>query len=192
MTMLDEQTGTIALDAQARARALDPQRSFIVQAPAGSGKTELLTQRYLRLLATVEHPEQVLAITFTRKAAAEMRARIVKAIESAASDAIPLASHQRQTWTLARAVRALDQSRGWNLTQHPARLRIQTIDALTGLLARRLPILSGIGAAFELVDDARFLYEEAASDCWSTWVRAASSRAISKRSSCILGLGSIS
>ena len=150
-----------SVDAQARSRALDAERSFIVQAPAGSGKTELLTQRYLRLLTTVDHPEQVLAITFTRKAAAEMRARILKALDSAASDAIPILPHARLTWTLARAVRAPDIARGWNLTQHPARLRIQTIDALTGLLARRLPILSGIGASFEPLDDARPLYETA-------------------------------
>src|SRR6187431_2116781 len=99
-------------DAAARKRALDPTRSFIVQAPAGSGKTELLTQRYLRLLATVEHPEQILAITFTRKAAAEMRNRILVAIE-AAGDAAPDSAHKLTTWELARAVRVADVQRDW-------------------------------------------------------------------------------
>lgn len=148
-------------DAGARERALDPKTSFIVQAPAGSGKTELLTQRYLRLLATVEQPEQILAITFTRKAAAEMRARIVKALESAARTPEPERAHARTTWQLARAVRAVDEERGWQLAEYPARLRIQTIDALTGTLARRLPLLSGTGAALEPLEDARPLYVEA-------------------------------
>src|SRR5688500_5899335 len=69
-------------DQSARTAALDPRRSFIVQAPAGSGKTELLVRRYIELLKTVEKPEEIVAITFTIKAAAEMRQRVLKGISS--------------------------------------------------------------------------------------------------------------
>ena len=160
MSDLSSPPESLEADRSARQQALDPETSFIVQAPAGSGKTELLTQRYLRLLATVDHPEQVLAITFTRKAAAEMRNRILLALESARQPA-PQSAHKRQTWELASAVQRRDAHHDWQLLQHPARLRIQTIDALNSMLARRLPVLSGTGAALEPSSDPGPLYEAA-------------------------------
>src|SRR4051812_26863538 len=71
-------------DADARAAAVDTGRSFLLQAPAGSGKTTVLTCRLLALLATVEEPEEILAITFTRKSAAEMRGRVLAALQAGA------------------------------------------------------------------------------------------------------------
>lgn len=150
----------IVIDSDARSEALDPTRSFIVQAPAGSGKTELLTQRYLRLLATVRAPEQIVAITFTRKAAAEMRDRILEALAMASGPA-PTSAHKRTTWELATAVRAADERFDWKLAQQPARLRIQTIDAFSATLARRLPVLAGTGSAVEPTNDPDVLYEAA-------------------------------
>ena len=126
-------------DQEARAQALDLQRSFIVRAPAGSGKTELLTQRYLALLARVAWPEEVIAITFTRKAAAEMRSRVLRALASARAGTAGASELDRTTIELARAVLAADAAREWGLADNPARLRVQTIDALCGWIARQMP-----------------------------------------------------
>ncbi len=150
-----------AADERARERALEVTSSFIVQAPAGAGKTELLTRRYLALLATVAEPESILAITFTRKAAAEMRERIVGALRAAVRPDPDRPVHER-TLELARAALAADERHGWNLLVQPGRLRIQTIDALNLGLARRLPVLSGLGASLGIEEDARDLYREAA------------------------------
>ena len=150
-------------DAVEREAALDPARSCIMQAPAGSGKTGLLIQRFLRLLAGVERPEEILAITFTRKAAAEMRRRVLEALAAESEGAPPPAEpNARLTRSLAAGALARDRSRGWRLLDDPARLRIQTIDSLCASLARQMPVLSGLGAVPAVVEDARELYREAA------------------------------
>ena len=83
-------------DQAIRLRVLDPGQSFIVQAPAGSGKTEVLTQRFLRLLAAADKPERILAITFTRKATQEMRTRITNRLAQARSGVRPDAEHDQR------------------------------------------------------------------------------------------------
>ena len=150
------------VDRPHRLAALDPTTSFIVQAPAGSGKTELLIQRYLTLLATVPFPESIVAVTFTRKAAGEMRQRVVDALRKAAQDSSPKRDHERQTWELSRRVLARDHELEWRLIAHPSRLRIQTIDSLCGMLVGQMPWLSRMGAGAKPEEKAEYLYREAA------------------------------
>jgi len=153
---------TDIVDAAQRARALDYRTSFAVTAPAGSGKTELLIQRCLTLLARVEKPEEILAITFTRKAANEMRSRILAALVDGQSDEPPTEAHKLNTWTLARAVLSQDQQFDWQLLDNPNRLRIQTIDSFCMHLVQRMPLLSRLGAEARVSDDSQAQYQQAA------------------------------
>ncbi len=148
-------------DAAARAAALDIDRQILLQAPAGSGKTTVLAQRFLAALAASEEPEEVLAVTFTRKAAAEMRERVVLALE----DALPSTRADRADWSpLRAAVLAQAAARGWSLGELPQRLRIQTIDSLCAEIARTMPLLGRMQTSLAVVDDATPLYREAARD----------------------------
>lgn len=153
-------------DYEARRRALDVRLSAIVEAPAGSGKTGLLLQRYLKLLALggVSQPEEVLAITFTRKATAELRERVLEQLQAAA-EGHPLppeaSSFARETRSLAEATLEMDSRLGWRLLDQPQRLRIRTIDALCAEIARTLPLLSGSGTN-QPVESAESLHREAA------------------------------
>ncbi len=141
-----------------RRRAVDISQSFIVQAPAGSGKTELLVQRMLALLAAVNTPEEILAITFTRKAAGEMKHRLIEALERAENDQPPQEDHARETWNRARRVLETDRRKGWHLTQNPSRLQLMTIDSLCALLTRRMPWLSGFGEQPGVAEQPEDLY----------------------------------
>jgi ATP-dependent helicase/nuclease subunit A len=154
-------------DQLARARALDPTISFAVSAPAGSGKTSLLTQRLLTLLTTCENPEEVLAITFTRKAAGEMQDRVLQALWNTKNNLAfkesnaPTNHHELLTWKLANAVLEHDKTHGWNLLECPQRLRIQTIDSLCSSIARQLPIASGFGGQPNPTNDSSAAYRQA-------------------------------
>ncbi len=148
-------------DAAERRRALDVGGSFIVQAPAGSGKTELLVRRFLALLAGASRPESVVAITFTRKAAGEMRARILTALGDSAAAPRPAEPFEAERYDLARAVIDRSEKEGWGLLDNPTRLRIFTIDGLCARLAASMPLLSRFGAVPAAGEDAERLYREA-------------------------------
>ncbi len=151
-------------DGEARERALDVRQSWIVEAPAGSGKTGLLIQRYLKLLGdeSVAEPEQVLAITFTKKATGEIRDRVVAQLESALRNDAVKSEFEQETRALAEAVLRRDRMLGWGLLENPRRLKVQTIDAVCAEIARTLPVLSGGGGGQRPVEDATPLYREAA------------------------------
>jgi ATP-dependent helicase/nuclease subunit A len=151
----------LAVDASARERAITADGSVLVQAPAGSGKTTLLAQRYLRLLASVDSPERILALTFTRRAAQEMRHRVLGALEAARLAECPQGMN-RLTWSLAAAAKRRMDSLNCDLQSQPSRLRIETIDAFNSWLANQLPIAAGAGAGLRVQTDARPSYQEAA------------------------------
>ena len=143
MNSIDRQS---PIDQSARKKAVDPTRSCIVQAPAGSGKTTLLVQRYLNLLEKVNRPEEILAITFTRKAATEMKQRILNALDA--------------DNPLAQRIRQRDADAGWGLRLNPNRLKVQTIDSFAMELATRIPKQTSV-AGLDLVESADHLYQQA-------------------------------
>ncbi|HTV52945.1 MAG TPA: UvrD-helicase domain-containing protein [Steroidobacteraceae bacterium] len=143
-------------DEAVRLRALDPRLSIVLQAPAGSGKTTVLTQRFLRLLCQVQQPEQILAITFTRKAAAEMRERIVRALRAEQAHRMP----PGDDW--GASARERSRALGWELESNPGRLRIQTIDSLNRVLASQLPLSARAAGDLAVLEQPLELYRSAA------------------------------
>lgn len=160
-------------DQAAREAALNIKQSFIVQAPAGSGKTELLTQRILKLLAHAEEPEEILAITFTRKAASEMRTRILKSLNYARllqekythTDLLDFLEnsepHEKTSIELSLAALDQDKKLSWNLIDNPNRLQLKTIDSFCSSIVFQLPILAELGGQTNVSENADMLYRHA-------------------------------
>jgi ATP-dependent helicase/nuclease subunit A len=152
-------------DSEQRQQATDPKQSFIVQAPAGSGKTEILTQRYLRLLNTVNAPEEIVALTFTRKAANEMRERILRTMQQVANGAQAKSAHQETTYAYAKAALIQNERLDWNLLQQPSRLRVITIDSLCQSLAQAIPLQDKQVHYAQISDKPKAYYLDAAQNC---------------------------
>lgn len=146
-------------DGELRTQALNPNESFLVQAPAGSGKTELLSQRYLSLLAHVDQPEEIIALSFTKKSAAEMKHRIQQALIDA-NDNRPIKLPHLQV-TRELALKALEHGREWGLIANTQRMQITTLDSLSHRICRSIPILSHAGGSCHINDSAQQLYQQA-------------------------------
>ena len=133
-------------DAAARAFATDPTQNVVLEASAGTGKTFVLVTRYLNLLRADVDPSNVLAITFTRQAAAEMRERIIHQLRTEASQS-PTA---RTRWSALR--------------DRIGEIAISTVDAFCLSLLREFPLEADLDPGFEMADDTEVprLIEEAA------------------------------
>jgi ATP-dependent helicase/nuclease subunit A len=158
----------LPLDQSARDRALSPRGSFHLEAPAGSGKTSVLLARFLTLLANVTAPEELLALTFTRKAAGELRTRVMELLWATPVGAVlepPCQPWEQRLHDLAQRVLAHFGRQAGNLQEllTAERLPVMTFHSLCAQLLRLAPQEAGIPLDFRLLeeDESRRLQEEA-------------------------------
>jgi ATP-dependent helicase/nuclease subunit A len=123
------------VDAEARAFAVDPRNNVVLEASAGTGKTSVLVARYINLLKAGVEPANILAITFTRKAAAEMRERIVGELRDAAGRS------------------QFDRARWLELRDRLGEIAISTIDAFCLSLLREFPLEADLDPGFDMADE---------------------------------------
>jgi ATP-dependent helicase/nuclease subunit A len=122
-------------DGAARTAAVDPGRNVVLEASAGTGKTRVLVDRYLNLLRAGVEPVNILAMTFTRKAASEMRQRILRELRDGAA-------------------RSPDEAARWRgLRDRLNEIAVSTIDAFCLSLLREFPLEADLSPGFEVADE---------------------------------------
>ena len=124
-----------ARDREGRQRAVDPRYNVALEASAGTGKTRVLVDRYVNLLRAGVDPSNILAMTFTRKAAAEMRERIVATLRDAASRG------------------EIAPTRWRELRDRTDDIAISTIDAFCLSLLREFPLEADLDPGFDVADE---------------------------------------
>ena len=122
-------------DADARRHAVDPSQNVILEASAGTGKTRVLVERYVNLLRAGVEPDHILAITFTRKAAAEMRQRIIDRLKEASR------------------LSEFDAARWRDVKERLGDIAVSTIDAFCLSLLREFPLEADVDPGFDLADN---------------------------------------
>jgi len=121
-------------DADARRNAVDPSQNIVLEASAGTGKTRVLVERYVNLLRAGIEPDHILAVTFTRKAAAEMRQRIIERLKEASR------------------LSEFDAARWRDLKERLGDIAVSTIDAFCLSLLREFPLEADVDPGFDLAD----------------------------------------
>jgi ATP-dependent helicase/nuclease subunit A len=122
-------------DARARRLAVDPRRNVALEASAGTGKTRVLVDRYVRLLEAGVAPRNILALTFTRKAAAEMRRRVMATLRQRQRDG------------------SMPPERWRDIRDAFGDITISTIDAFCLALLHEFPLEAGVDPGFDLADE---------------------------------------
>jgi ATP-dependent helicase/nuclease subunit A len=137
-----DQNGSVRLqpdhdlpDADARRHAVDPSQNVVLEASAGTGKTRVLVERYVNLLLAGVEPDHILAMTFTRKAAADMRQRIIERLKEAAR------------------LSEFDAARWRDIKERIGDIAVSTIDAFCLSLLREFPLEADIDPGFDLAAD---------------------------------------
>ena len=161
----------MTIDYIARQQATDLNNSVLLFAPAGSGKTSELVKRKLKSLLTADEPEAILSITFTNKAANELRDRVLRLLKDAAATQYTPPDHERESFEIAQQVLARDKVKGWGLLKNPNRLEVRTIDGLCNSIVRQFPLGSAIGAHTSVATNPHSLFEQAVDSFLSDYKR---------------------
>ena len=144
-----------------RQEAVNVESSYLLRAPAGSGKTGVLVIRYMKALMTCKTPEEVLAFTFTIKAADEMKSRVLKALNLTLGSKVPDDAFGREVYDTALRLLDHDRRYNWRLMENSNRMQIMTFDAYCAKIVRQAPVTSLVGANCTISKHPERIYQEA-------------------------------